>query len=62
MAFVKTTEDLKIGDKVKTTQRHESLSGYFEVGTDVTIIDISGRGYDIQDDEGNRIIEVGWII
>ncbi len=61
MAFVKHNS-IKIGDTVKTTVKHESDAGYFEIGTLVKVIDISERGYDIVDEEGNRMIEIGWII
>lgn len=53
----------EIGDVIKTTIIHESMSGYFEIGTEVTIIEIDpARGYGIQDKEGNRMVEIGWII
>ena len=48
---------------IKITVRvHESFSGYFEVGTEVTIIGIGDRGYDIEDKDGHKIIEIGWKI
>ncbi len=62
MAFVKTTDTHNIGDKVITTRKHENFAGYMEIGTEVTIVDISERGYAIEDDEHNRITEIGWII
>lgn len=61
MAFVKYSS-IKIGDKVKTTKKHSNSVGYFEIGTIVEVIDITDRGYDIQDEEGNKILELGWII
>lgn len=61
MAFIRNNS-IKIGDAVKTTIIHESSAGYFKIGTLVKVIDISERGYDIEDEEGNRIIEIGWII
>ena len=54
-------EDL-LGKWVYTTKVHESLSGYFEIGTKVKVIDKSYRGYDIEDEFGNRMLECGWII
>lgn len=62
MAYIKYKKQYEVGDRVKTTLIHESLGGYFEVGTEVTIIGISERGYDIKDDEGNCVMEIGWII
>lgn len=58
MAFVKNYS-VKIGDTVQTTVIHKSSAGYFEIGTIVTVIGIGDRGYDIQDKDGNRIIEIG---
>ena len=52
----------KIGDKVVTEKEHFSMSGAFPIGTEVTVIDVSYRGYDIQNANGERIIEIGWEI
>lgn len=59
MAFVKYWTPV-IGERVITTKKFSSCGGYFEKGSIVTIIGIGERGYDIQDDEGNKIIECGW--
>lgn len=59
MAFVKNWSP-KVGERVITTKKLESCAGYFEIGSEVTITGISERGYDIKDDEGNRMIECGW--
>lgn len=60
--FVKN-ETPKIGDWVITTKDHESLRGTMLKGSKVQIIDIDWmRGYAIQDEEGNRVVEIGWII
>ena len=61
MAFVKYNS-IKIGDTVKTTVKHTNFEGYFEEGTIVKIINITNRGYDIEDEEGNKILEIGWVI
>ena len=61
MAFVKYNS-IKIGDTVKTTVKHSNLVGYFEEGTIVKVIGITDRGYDIEDEEGNKILEIGWVI
>ena len=63
MAFIKYRNEYEIGDRVKTKIMHESLEGYFEIGTEVTVTDVNNiRGYTIEDDEGNKIIEIGWVI
>lgn len=60
--FVKN-ETPKIGDWVITTKNHESLRGTMLKGSKVQIIDIDWmRGYAVQDEEGNRVVEIGWII
>ena len=41
---------------------HSSCAGYFEVGTKVKIINITERGYDIEDKKGNKVLEIGWEI
>lgn len=64
MAFVKTIkEDPKVGELAVTTIKHEAFSGFFEVGSLVKIIAIDPiRGYDIEDDKGNIVREIGWVI
>ena len=60
--FVKN-ESRKIGDWVITRRSHSSLGGTMLPGSKVQIIDIDPmRGYAIQDEEGNRVIEIGWVI
>lgn len=62
MAFIKNKNGYEIGERVKTTIIHKCRAGYFEIGTDVTVTGVCYRGYDIRDDEGNEIGEIGWII
>ena len=50
----------KVGDVVRTRRIVDCFSGYFEKGTVVTVIGVSKRGYDLQDADGNRIIETGF--
>lgn len=52
----------KVGDVVILTQEHESLSGKFEKGTKVKVTGMSDRGYDIEDEYGNKMIECGWVL
>ena len=62
MAFIKN-ETPKIGDWVRTTRTHSCLCGTMVRGSLVKIIGIdSMRGYSIQDEEGNRVLEIGWTI
>ena len=53
----------QIGDCVKTTIVHKSLSGKFTKGSLVKITEIDDvRGYTIEDSEGHTISEIGWKI
>lgn len=62
MAFVKHILP-EIGDWVVTKKTHTNIGvGTMEVGTEVRIIGVSERGYDIEDDEGNIVCEIGWEI
>ena len=62
MAFIKN-ETPKIGDWTRTIRSHSCLRGKMVRGTRVKIIDIdSMRGYSIEDEEGNCVLEIGWII
>lgn len=61
--FIKSNSGKKIGDWVITTQDHECLAGIMLKGSKVEIIDIDPvRGYGIMDEDGNRVIEIGWEI
>jgi len=62
MAYIKHKNRYEIGERTKTTILHDSCAGFFEIGTEVTVTGIGPRGYDIEDDDGNRIIEIGWVI
>ena len=59
MAFIKYKTP-EIGDWVVTKNIHSNFAGYMDVGTKVKIIDVSERGYDIKDAEGNIVREIGW--
>jgi len=63
MAYIKPTNGNKIGDWVITRKRHESMAGIFTEGSKVKIIGIDPiRGYDIEDEQGNKMLEIGWKI
>lgn len=61
MAYIKNNT-YKIGDWVPTTRVHESMAGKFTKGSLVKIADIGERGYSIEDENGNRVVEIGWEI
>jgi len=63
MAFIPSNKGRQIGDWVTTTIEHSALCGKFTAGSRVQIVEIDPvRGYGIQDEYGNRIIEIGWTI
>lgn len=62
MAFIKKSSP-KIGDWVKTKRVHVCLNGKMSRGSLVKITDIDPvRGYAIEDENGNQVIEIGWTI
>jgi hypothetical protein len=61
MAFIKHSTP-EIGDWVRTKMTHTNSIGTMDVGTWVKIIGVTIRGYDIADDEGNIVREIGWEI
>lgn len=62
MAFVKKENSHKIGDWVITQKNHENMFGTMENGTKVQVMDITNKGYSIQDEDGNLITECGWVL
>lgn len=62
--YIKKESGFNIGDWTETTEKHESLSGTFTVGSKVKIIDIDPvKGYSIVEDEaGNRMLEIRWTV
>ena len=60
MAYIKNKNGFKIGDWAITTKKIDSCAGYFEKGTKVKVIGKSYRGYDLEDEYGNRVIETGY--
>ena len=62
MAYIAAKKN-EIGDWVITKRRHESMAGTFTVGSKVKIIGIDPvRGYAIEDEYGNKMCEIGWVI
>lgn len=64
MAYVKneygSCHIFEIGDWATTAKKVDSIAGYFEEGTRVKVIGKSYRGYDLEDEYGNRIRETGY--
>lgn len=60
MAYMENKNGFRVGDVATTKRVVDSFAGYFEKGTRVTVIGVSERGYDLQDDEGNQVIETGF--
>lgn len=60
MAYVKNKNGFEIGDWAITTKKVDSCAGYFEKGTKVKVIGKSYRGYDLEDEYGNRVLETGY--
>ena len=61
--YIKKESGFNIGDWTETTEKHESLCGTFTVGSKVKIIDIDPmRGYSIEDEAGNRMLEIEWTV
>ena len=62
MGYIKNSTN-EIGNVVTTTREHSSLLGKFTKGSHVKIVDIDPvRGYTIEDENGNRVSEIGWTI
>jgi hypothetical protein len=60
MAYIK--HGLEVGDTVILEREVSCMAGTFTKGSKVKIVGSSYRGYNIEDEEGNRIIEVGYDI
>lgn len=50
---------IRVGDRVRLTQNVEVLSGIFTKGHELVVTGVSYRGYDMIDDEGNKLLECG---
>ena len=60
MAYIPNNSP-KVGEWIRLKREHSSCLGTFEAGTLVKITGTSGyRGYDIEDEFGNRMCECGW--
>jgi len=61
MAYIKN-KHIKIGDIVKLNKDYISCAGTFEKGTIVRITGCNERGFDIMDEFGNKMTEMGFDI
>lgn len=62
MGYIKNSTN-EIGSIVTTSREHTSILGKFTKGSHVKIVDIDPvRGYTIEDENGNRVGEIGWTI
>lgn len=63
MAYIKNNTSHNIGDWVTTSRVHSSMAGTFTIGSKVKITGIDPiRGYNIEDNDGNKMYEIGWTI
>jgi len=62
MGYIVTKNGFNVGDKIKLTKELKSIKGTFTEGSEVYIIGVGNRGYDIKDAEGNQMFECGWCI
>lgn len=61
MAFVrKESNSIHTGDTVEAIRQIDGDDGYFEKGTLLRVTNISPKGYDLEDEDGNIIKETGW--
>lgn len=60
MAYVKNKNGFEIGDWATITRKVDSCAGYFGEGTKVKVIGKSYRGYDLEDEYGNKVIGTGY--
>lgn len=60
MTYIKHKNGFNVGEWATTKREINSCAGFFEKGTKVKIIRKSYRGYDLEDECRNRIIETGF--
>lgn len=60
--YIKNQPKFEVGKWYYTEHKHSSLSGTFTRGSYIKIVGQSSRGYDIEDEDGNRITEIGWSV
>lgn len=61
MTFIPNPQ-ARVGSRVRLNSDVETLSGTFTKGTELTIVGESFRGWDLEDDDGNRLYEFGRLI
>lgn len=58
--FIKN-ENLKVGQKVFSTVDLVTCAGKFTKGHEFSILEVTSRGYDLIDKDGNKVLETGWV-
>ena len=51
----------EIGDRVRLTRDCEVIKGTFTTGHEFKIVGVTERGYDLIDDNGEELIEIGFL-
>ena len=60
MPFVPNRKN-RIGDTIILTEDKKTMVGVFISGTEMKVMSRGDdRGYNLQDNEGNNLLEVGW--
>lgn len=53
---------MKIGSRIRLTEDHEMTDCIYHKGHEFTIYDSNYRGFDLIDDDGNKLMETAFII
>ena len=63
MAYIPKSNTPNVGDWVILTKEHKSCAGTFEKGTKVKVTGVTPmRGFDIEDEFGNKMGECGYTL
>ena len=58
MAYIENKNGFEFGEWVVTKRKIASCLAHFKAGTKVKVVGKSYRGYDLEDEFGNRIISM----
>ena len=61
MAFIPNEKIIRVGDRIRITQPIKMWQGTFTVGHEFTVVGSGARGFDLRDDDGNKVGECGMI-
>jgi len=59
--MIEEIPQMEIGSKVKLTKDLKMITKIYKKGHEFTIIDQSRRGFDLQDKDGNKVLETLFI-